>query len=181
MSQAPSDVYARQLFPKKYGIPLFIPKLYDNLSHEYRDRGTSIGDVGIITTDGSFSFIFNICTAASDPINCNGVPDGFEQILLNPNGISHLNNMHSPGSDVSSASVEKESIALEGALKDNKCIQVYNLLLVLLFDSMLPRFLNVPVGAGASYRFTSASSEVAILTMPEGAAHQDLTNLTQFR
>jgi hypothetical protein len=43
------------------------------------------------------------------------------------------------------------------------------------------RFLNIPAGVGASYSFTSSSSEAAILTLPEGAARQDLSNLTQFR
>jgi hypothetical protein len=121
MTQAPSHVYARQLFPKKCGIPLFIPEPYDNLPRQYHDRrGASIGDVGIVTPDGSFSFVFSICVPANDPINCNGVPDGFEQVSLTPIEISHLNNMHPPGSDVSSASVQKESLDVEGALKENE-------------------------------------------------------------
>ena len=57
---------------------MFIPEPYNNLSREYCDKGASIGDVGIIAADGSFSFVFNICAAAGDPINCNGVPDKFK-------------------------------------------------------------------------------------------------------
>jgi hypothetical protein len=122
MSQAPSNVYARLLFPKQYGIPLFIPEPYDNLSREYRDRGASIGDVGIITADGSFSFVFNICSPADDPINCNGVPDGFECIPLTADGITCLNNMHPPGCDISSASVRKESLLIDGSLEGNEFV-----------------------------------------------------------
>ncbi|KIM91595.1 hypothetical protein PILCRDRAFT_27775, partial [Piloderma croceum F 1598] len=110
------DVYARQLFPKRYGIPLFIPEPYDNLPSEYRNQGASIGDVGTITQDGSFSFVFNICKPSDDPVNCNGVPAGFKQVSLLQGEISYLHNMHAPGSDVSSASVQKECLTVEGTL-----------------------------------------------------------------
>ena len=120
MAQSPSDVYARQLFPKKYGIPLFIPEPYDNLTREYHDQGTSVGDVGIVTPDGSFSFVFNICVPADHPVNCHGVPDGFSQVSLTPGEISYLSNIHPPGSDISSASVHKTSLDVENALKENE-------------------------------------------------------------
>jgi len=116
MTRAPSDVYARQLFPKRFGIPLFIPEPYDNLPPDYRDQGATIGDVGTVTSDGSFSFVFNICTPSDNPVNCNGVPEGFKQVSLLPGEISHVNNMFPPGSDVSSASVRKVGLNTGGAL-----------------------------------------------------------------
>jgi len=88
MSQAPSEVYARQLLPKKYGYPLFMPAPYDNLPREYRDRGTSIGDVGIIKPNRSFSFVFSICASATSPVNCFGVPQGFEPVIIGQEGIA---------------------------------------------------------------------------------------------
>jgi hypothetical protein len=115
MTRAPSDVYARQLFPKKYGIPLFIPEPYNILPSDYRDQGASIGDVGTVASDGSFQFAFNICTPSDNAVNYNGVPEGFEQVSLLPGEISHVNNMFPPGSDVSSASVRKVGLNAGGA------------------------------------------------------------------
>lgn len=134
MTQAPGDIYARQLFPKRYGMPLFIPEPYDNLPSEYRNKGASIGDVGIITQDGSFSFVFNICKPSSDPVNSNGVPAVFKQVSLLPGEISHLNNMHAPGSDVSSASVQKECLNVQGTLSAAEYIFLFQELLSLIFN-----------------------------------------------
>jgi hypothetical protein len=39
----------------------------------------------------------------------------------------------------------------------------------------------MPAGVSAGYSFTSTSSEAAILALPEGAARQNLRNLTKFR
>ena len=122
MSAVPSDVYARQLLPKQYGYPLFIPEPYDNLPGEYRERGTSIGDVGIIMPNGSFSYVFNVCAPADDPINCYGVPEGFEQVYLAPGDISLLKNMHKRPSDVFSASVRRASVTVEGAIQENEYV-----------------------------------------------------------
>lgn len=41
--------------------------------------------------------------------------------------------------------------------------------------------LNVPASVSAGYSFTSASSEAAILTLPEGASRQDLLCVNKFR
>jgi hypothetical protein len=122
MSSVPSDVYARQLLAKHYGYPLFVPEPDDGLPVSYRNKGASIGDVGIITPDGSFDFLFNICVPANDPVNCYGVPDGFERVPIDPGEISLLNNMHPPGSDVSSASVKRANISLECSQKENEYV-----------------------------------------------------------
>jgi hypothetical protein len=118
----PSEVYARLLLPKRHGYPLFIAEPDDSLPLEYRTKGTSIGDVGIITPDGSFDFAFNICVPADDPVNCYRVPDGFEQVILDPDDVSLLSNMHPPGSDVSSASVRKTNITVDGSQKENEYV-----------------------------------------------------------
>jgi hypothetical protein len=41
--------------------------------------------------------------------------------------------------------------------------------------------LNIPTGVCFGYSFNSASGEAAVLTLPEGAASQDLRNLAKFR
>ena len=124
MSEVPSDVYARGLLPKKQGYPLFVPEPYDNLPPEYRHKGASIGDVGIIKPDGSFDFLFSICAAADAGINCNGVPDGFEEVKLLPAHISLINNMYPPGSDIASATVTKEDIGMESTLQANEYVLI---------------------------------------------------------
>ena len=67
MSMSAADIYARCLLPLKEGYPLYYPELprrrNAGLYYEtYRRQGIDIGDVGIITSDGDFDFLFNICS-----------------------------------------------------------------------------------------------------------------------
>ncbi|KZP23008.1 hypothetical protein FIBSPDRAFT_858946 [Athelia psychrophila] len=102
MAGHPSHVYARQLLPMRYGYPLYYPEPLDNLPVELRERGTGIGDVGIIMRDGLFQFAFNIFTPGTDTaINCFGVPDGFHNMALGH--ISRLPGKHGKPSELASA------------------------------------------------------------------------------
>jgi hypothetical protein len=61
-----ADIYAKCLLPLKEGYPLYCPELPDRRNvgayyEAYRSQGIGIGDVGIITPDGDFDFLFNIC------------------------------------------------------------------------------------------------------------------------
>ena len=55
------------------------------LSPAYRQRGIRIGDVGVITANGAFEFLFNVCDDEVDPTI---FPGGFEplkpDIRINP-------------------------------------------------------------------------------------------------
>lgn len=107
MDQVASNVYARQLLPKKYGYPLYYPEPLDSLPREYRQRGTSMGDVGIIR-NGSFQFAFNLFKPGNDTtINRFGVPSDFTQMQLDERFISRIMNKHSKESELMSTSVEK--------------------------------------------------------------------------
>ncbi|KAL0565317.1 SCF ubiquitin ligase complex subunit cdc4 [Marasmius crinis-equi] len=54
----------------------------DDLPIEYRALGTRVGDVGLITSDGCFDFLFDVCLPSNDPINqYNGVPSGFTPLI----------------------------------------------------------------------------------------------------
>jgi hypothetical protein len=77
MIQGDVEVYVRCLLPRKRGFPLWVPTPHENLPEEYRKNGVDIGDVGIITSNGVFDFLFNICLPANGPINDNRVPPDF--------------------------------------------------------------------------------------------------------
>jgi hypothetical protein len=75
-----SEVYAQLLLPKRRGFPLWLPQPHNNLPTEYRKNGVNIGDVGIITSDGVFDFLFNICLPSGHAVNGNRVPDHFRPL-----------------------------------------------------------------------------------------------------
>jgi hypothetical protein len=79
MSQAAPDIYTECLLPLKHGYPLYRPEPDHGLPPAYRANGVSIGDVGIITPEGYFDFLFNICDANN--VNAFGVPDGHEMVV----------------------------------------------------------------------------------------------------
>lgn len=75
------EVYVDIMITKKRGFPLWIPSPNTSLPPEYRHSGVSIGDVGVLTPDGGFDFIFNVFDNASDPINANsGLTDTFSPL-----------------------------------------------------------------------------------------------------
>ena len=80
--QRPCDIYYRHLSVKGRGSPLWLPAVGRQLSIDYRRKGISIGDVGLITFFGSFDFLFNILLPAEHPIHNGRVPEGF--IPLDP-------------------------------------------------------------------------------------------------
>jgi len=76
------ETYYLNLSTKGRGSPLWIPGPNRRLPAEYQKTGVRIGDVGIITSQGSFDFLFNIFSPREHPINSNGVPEGFVPIYL---------------------------------------------------------------------------------------------------
>lgn len=94
------------LLPKRYGYPLWFPEPRRGLSPQYRSVGVDIGDVGMITYDGRFDFLFNICRSADDPVNSLGVPAYFEPFSLNTEEqVNEDTDMFDAGTDISSANV----------------------------------------------------------------------------
>jgi len=93
---------------KKRGFPLWIPEPNNNLPISYQRQGVNIGDVGIVTPSGGFSFLFNICLPPGDPINPSELPEGFAPLSppLNPIDIVRFVEFKSR-SHLASASVEK--------------------------------------------------------------------------
>jgi hypothetical protein len=125
MSQA-SEVYARLLLPKRLGFPLWCPTPDCNLPDEYRKKGVSIGDVGILTADGQFDFLFNICVPSDDPINHYGVPEGFENVseFRPPIQISKQEHFHHPNTAIASTSMKHKDINATFSVQDNAYVAV---------------------------------------------------------
>ena len=76
----PQEIYRKHLSESDSRLPghlLWIPEPNRQLPKEYRAQGTLIGDVGILTPQGGFSFLFNILRPSSDSINPNNLPQQF--------------------------------------------------------------------------------------------------------
>ncbi|KAF8196289.1 hypothetical protein K438DRAFT_1760455 [Mycena galopus ATCC 62051] len=156
-----SRLYNRLLLSKGHGYPLFRPQPFNDLPFDLRRVGTEIGDVGGVTTDGSFDIIFNICRAADDPLNRFGVPYGFERVNHRERDIAAREDCHKPGSDVSSATINKRRLDIDASVES-------------VFIPLWP-------GAVVKISTTSTSKEAAILLLPEGGSRADLRCLKKFR
>ena len=167
-SQTSKDIYERHLRLKERGFPLWIPDPDQNLHLDCRRTGVRIGDVGIITDSGAFSFLFNICLPHNDPVNPPMLPEHFTPIYP-PIDVSDIGKFRvfKNGSHLASASVKisQSSSAIS-------CVRM----LIHIIVSWL-RTLSLC----RDIIFESSASEGAILTMPRGARSEDLRNKATFR
>jgi hypothetical protein len=141
--------------------------------------GTDIGDVGIVTSDGSFDVIFNICRAADDPVNRFGVPEGFEQVNLGPGDVAPRAQYHRSGSDVSNTRISKRRLDVDAGVESNVQVSLPASENWSSRFHLLNRFL--PLGAGAIVEISTSSKEAAVLLLPDGASRADLRRLKNFR
>ncbi|KAJ7844836.1 hypothetical protein B0H13DRAFT_1473605, partial [Mycena leptocephala] len=68
MSESSSEQYAILLLPKCYGYPLWDPQPTES-NTTYQKDGVRIGDVGYLSGEGSFNYLFNICVPKDDLLN----------------------------------------------------------------------------------------------------------------
>ncbi|KAJ6463969.1 hypothetical protein C8R45DRAFT_877963, partial [Mycena sanguinolenta] len=100
-----SQSYCSQMLRQGRGFPLYDPDPQSSLPRKYRKHGVAIGDIGAITSEGAFDFLFNIYLRADDP---KKVPRDFDPLpLYDPVDISH--HAFHPGNCVSTSSVREES------------------------------------------------------------------------
>jgi hypothetical protein len=97
--------YSRLLLSKKHGFPLWGPELESGSSKEHQKTGVTIGDLGFITSDGAFSFFFNVCLPGDHPINDDRVLPVFEPFELDLRDVTELPDVHAPGCVIASSSV----------------------------------------------------------------------------
>ncbi|KAF8163970.1 hypothetical protein BJ912DRAFT_283054 [Pholiota molesta] len=103
---------------------LWIPEPNRTLPMPYRRKGIDIGDVGIITPSGGFSFLFDICLPPDHPINPPTLPEGFTPInqLMNIREYlefrpeSHLASGIKKVRDPRISGLSFETLAMEGAV-----------------------------------------------------------------
>jgi hypothetical protein len=106
--RSPSDVYARILGAQKIGYPLWFPEPFGG-PRGYETKGVSIGDLGFITSDGRFQFIFNIYLARDDPSGINrNAPLGFEPLIFRQELESAPYPCHRPGDRILSQRIIPE-------------------------------------------------------------------------
>ncbi|KAJ7024137.1 hypothetical protein C8F04DRAFT_1303054, partial [Mycena alexandri] len=107
------DLYSRLLLATGNGYPLSYPQPSDDLPPVCRARGIEIGDVGAVSSDGSFDAFFNICRPRDDPANRFGVPVEFESVDLGPGHVKSKEIYHRPGSHVSNTKMNKRRLDVD--------------------------------------------------------------------
>ncbi|KAF9016264.1 hypothetical protein BDZ89DRAFT_1045891 [Hymenopellis radicata] len=144
-------VYRRLLSRTGHGYPLWIPDPDENLPEAYRKDGINIGDVGLLTEDGGFDFLFNVHASANDPVNSGGVPWDFLPLsaLNDPHPIRKTCFIHKEKSSITSAHVTKKSIAME-ASADTVHSSIFG-------------------GGGFGFQFSTRKAQAAVLMLPDGA------------
>ena len=76
-----AHIYSVQMLTQGSGYPLYMPTPSGGLPITYQKRGIRIGDVGTITANGAFDFLFNACEYDDPPgaeVNPAKLPDDFE-------------------------------------------------------------------------------------------------------
>ncbi|KAJ7712806.1 hypothetical protein B0H16DRAFT_1899789 [Mycena metata] len=153
------DLYSRLLLATGNGYPLSYPQPSDDLPPECQERGLEIGDVGALSSDGSFNVFFNVRRPDHDPVNRFGVPAGFERVDLGYNPFISKKSYHRPGSHVSNTNMNKQRLDVN--------VEVDNVFL--------------PVGAGAVIELSTTSKQTAVLLLPDGGSRIDLRFHNTFR
>jgi hypothetical protein len=130
MPSVASDVYARHLLPEGHGYPLWIPEPNDFLPEEYKALGTRIGDVGLLTTDGAFDYLFNVCRPADHPINLGRTPSNFEYVdVREAHDMCATRGLHSSRSHVASATMKRKTIGAGSPPVDSGYVYFLHVLL----------------------------------------------------
>ena len=67
------------MHPSEHGYALYYPDPDSSLPVGYQRNGVRIGDVGIVTRDGNFEFLFNVCVQNGHN-NPQELPNNFEML-----------------------------------------------------------------------------------------------------
>ena len=109
------SVYAKLLTRAEpaRGYPLWLPGPNNRLPQEYREAGLRIGDVGVVTADGTFDVFFNICLPEDHPLHATyGVPKGFQQIPLADHDIESTQPGDPHGRVIATQSIDQKRVTV---------------------------------------------------------------------
>ncbi|KAI3618045.1 hypothetical protein WG66_005716 [Moniliophthora roreri] len=152
--------YARLFMMERRGYPLYFPEPNDSLPIEYKRKGVQIGDLGPLTEDGMFDFLFNITLGPEDPVNRRGVPEGFVPLDCSSAGTTEQKRYHCNGHHLCSPKY--------GIWKDSITVSEIDMR----EDSRYQK--------GIEFTSTDRISEGAILVLPEGCSRIDLKDRQSF-
>ncbi|KDQ54471.1 hypothetical protein JAAARDRAFT_38141 [Jaapia argillacea MUCL 33604] len=172
MKESELDVYIKSLLPKTNGYPLYKPSPPGNsvAPQEFHKVAVRIGDVGVLTYDGGFDFLYNACVPATHPLNADRQPpDGFEPMTFDPSQIRQDCEAYPPRSFVTS------DVSMAGSY-----VESYPGILALLPErfSSFVRSLPWPFAQSApdldvAYNFRTNQYRDTVLILPEGAIRED--------
>ncbi|KAL0571101.1 SCF ubiquitin ligase complex subunit cdc4 [Marasmius crinis-equi] len=146
------------------------------LSAQYLEAGVRIGDIGVLTDDGGFDFVFNVCCSGDDPINQFGVPPGFKPLRWDTGSRREISRRFRPGVPILSKSAKQWDIGAE-ALVSLPCVSYSALRL-----SKLIRIPCVfPIGGGGGVKIKFNEGKRAVVMPPNGADCVDCLDLAVFR
>ncbi|KAJ7471386.1 hypothetical protein B0H11DRAFT_2433262, partial [Mycena galericulata] len=167
-----SDTYSSQLLWRGRGFPLYVPGPQETLPQEYRQRGVTIGDVGSVTPEGIFDFLFNIYLSADNCINANYVPEGFSPLTPDYDPRDVVHHGYAAGEYVATSSVRK--------LPDHQPMARYGYSKWHAKSLRLPdRFLSQPPSEDSIFHCKPPKG--AVLAMPFGSRLEKLRNLESMR
>ncbi|PPQ98748.1 hypothetical protein CVT24_003445 [Panaeolus cyanescens] len=150
--QRTNQIYERHMLSKGRGYPLWIPECSMGLSVGKRRLGISVGDVGLVTSAGGFSFLFNILLPVDHPFHPRRMPAGFTPMeMVDPSDIMTVEDLSS-NSCLTSMSVRRVDGEQTGT------------------SSLVPEQV-----------FELSESEGVVLALPDGAISSDMENLRPWK
>ncbi|PBK90432.1 hypothetical protein ARMGADRAFT_934308 [Armillaria gallica] len=150
--QRAQAIYIPLMLGLGHGFPLWFPDMDSNLPAAYRVAGTRVGDLGYITDDGGFAYLFNVCASANDAINEGRVPPNFQPLVLPYPSVRTWQETHPKPSALTTSHVQQTTIELEASAQ----------------GSIAPG-----VGVGVGFEFFCSSTRAAILVLPDGGERHD--------
>jgi hypothetical protein len=118
-AESASNAYARFLLPRSIGYPLWFPEP-SNYLPEYQRKGIGVGDLGYITFDGHFDFLFNICLPSDHPINYQAPPE-FQPLEFNEESdVTTTPQIYTPGQFIASESIQMKSFKSDAEFRPNR-------------------------------------------------------------
>ncbi|KAF9039418.1 hypothetical protein BDZ89DRAFT_1060862 [Hymenopellis radicata] len=80
--QRPCVIYRGCMLRQGNGVPFFLPGPSRSSPWSFRRKGLSIGDLVILTEEGSYNFLFNVHAPADHELNAGNVPTNFEPLKI---------------------------------------------------------------------------------------------------